>query len=204
MYKSLKHVLMVIFFIILFAGFSYAESKYVTDITKITLRSAPDAEHKIITMLRSGTRVNVFERSGAWSKVKTNDGKEGWALTRFLVSNKPAVSLISSFEKENKKLIEKLEALNAENVDLKETNKKFQGIEEKYNELVKESKTLLTLKKEYTAIKDKYDDQQETISSFEDNYKNKIMIWFLIGAGVFVFGVLLGMGAKKNRRSYLR
>ncbi|MCK5312631.1 MAG: TIGR04211 family SH3 domain-containing protein, partial [Desulfobacteraceae bacterium] len=191
-------------FIIIFSGFSFAESKYVTDITKITMRSAPDAEHKIITMLKSGTAVDTLEKSGPWSKVRTKDGKEGWALTRFLVNKKPAVILLGALERENKKLTEKLAVLENENTNLAETNKKLAGIEEKYIGLEKGAKSFIELKKEYKSIKKEYDDQQEMISSFEDNYKNRIMIWFLIGAGVFVFGVLLGMGAKKNRRSYLR
>ena len=200
--KSYKYILIIAFIIIVVSGLSYAESKYVTDITKITMRSAPDIEHKIIAMLRSGTAVNVLEQSGAWSKVRTKNGKEGWALTRFLVSKKPAVVLSGEFEKENRKLADKLVTLKIENKSLAETNKKLTGIEERYNELKKESKDFFELKKEYQSIKIKYDDQQKMIISFEDNYKNKIMIWFLIGAGVFVFGVLLGMGAKKNRRSH--
>ena len=202
MCKSYKYIIIAACFIIIFSGFSYAESKYVTDITKITMRSAPDTEHKIIAMLKSGTAINVLEKSGAWSKVRTKNGKEGWALTRFLVSKKPAVVLSGEFEKENRKFADKLLTLQSENINLVETNKKLTGIEEKYNELKKESKDFFELKKEYQSIKKKYDDQQKMITSFEDNYKNKIMIWFLIGAGVFVFGVLLGMGAKKNRRSY--
>ena len=202
--KSYKYIIIATCFIIIFSGYSFAESKYVTDITRITMRSAPDAEHKIITMLNSGTKIEVLEQSGLWSKVRTKDGKEGWALTRFLVSKKPAVILLGRLGRDNKKLSDKFEAIKAENIKLKEANTKFTGIEAKYIELEKESKTFLELKKEYQNIKKGYDDQQALISSFEDSYKNKIMIWFLIGAGVFVFGVLLGIGAKKNRGSYLR
>ncbi|MCK5097650.1 MAG: SH3 domain-containing protein, partial [Desulfobacteraceae bacterium] len=75
--KSYKYIIIVACFIIISSGFCYAESKYVTDITKITMRSAPDAEHKIISMLKSGTVIHVLEQSGAWSKVRTKNGKEG-------------------------------------------------------------------------------------------------------------------------------
>ncbi len=202
--KSYKYLIIAICFIIIFSGYSFAETKYVTDITKITMRSAPDAEHKIISMLKSGTRIEILEKSGSWSKVRTKDGKEGWALTRFLVNEKPAVILLGRLERENKKLSDKFEAIQAENTKLQKENIRLVEIEAKYIELEKESKTFLELKKEYQTIKKEYDDQQALISSFEDSYKNRIMIWFLIGAGVFVFGVLLGIGAKKNRRNYLR
>jgi SH3 domain protein len=202
--KSYKYVFVAVCLIIFSFGLSQAETRYVTDITKITMRSAPDAEHKIITMLKSGTAISVLEKSGAWSKVKTKDGKEGWALTRFLVDKKPAVILLGSFERKNKKLNDQLVTLKTENKILTENNKRLIDIEKQYVELKKESKGFLELKQEHEIIQKKYNDQQETITSFEDNYKNRIMIWFLIGAGVFVFGVLLGIGAKKNRRSYLR
>lgn len=202
--KIYKYIIMATCLVIIFSGYSFAETKYVTDITKITMRSAPDTEHKIIAMLKSGTKIEVLEQSGLWSKVRTKAGKEGWALTRFLVSEKPAVILLERLEKDNKKLSDKLEAVKAENTKLQKENIRLVEVEAKYIELEKESKTFLELKKEYQNIKKEYDAQQALISSFEDSYKNKIMIWFLIGAGVFVFGVLLGIGAKKNRRSYLR
>ncbi len=164
--KNCKHIVISFFLIFLFSGLSYAESLYVTDITQITMRTAPGNEHRIVTMIESGSLVNVLEQSGTWSKVKTKDGKEGWALTRFLSDKKPAVILLS--------------------------------------ELKKESKQFLILKKQYQEILKKFEDQQEEITNLEDNHKDRMLMWFLIGAGVFVFGVLLGMGTKKRRRSYLK
>ncbi|MCD4741977.1 MAG: TIGR04211 family SH3 domain-containing protein [Desulfobacteraceae bacterium] len=204
MNKNFKYTIIITFLIIIFSGFAYAESAYVTDITKITMRTAPDSENKIIQMLESGSRVNILERSGAWSKVRAKNGKEGWALTRFLVNKKPAVILVDGFTRENKRLASQVETLKIENKSITEINKKFADFEEKYIELEKKSKGFFELEKKYQTILKKFEHQQEIILDFEDSYKNKIMIWFLIGAGVFVFGVLLGMGAKKNRRSYLR
>jgi SH3 domain protein len=204
MNKNFKYPIIAVFLFIIFLGVGYAESVYVTDIKKITMRSSPGAEHKIIQMLESGSVLKVLEKSDTWSKIRTKDGKEGWALTRFLVSRKPAVILVNEFERTNKKLISQVKTLKVENTSIIETNKKLAGFEKKYIELEKESKNFLELKTKYEKILKKFKTQEERIAAFEDNDKDKIMTWFLIGAGVFVFGVMLGMAAKKKRRSYLR
>lgn len=204
MNKKIKYVIITAFSSILFLSVGYAESVYVSDIKKITMRIAPGAEHKIIRMIESGSALNVLEKSKAWSKVRTKDGKEGWALTRFLVDKKPAVVLVNELKRDNEKLSGKVKTLKVINTSIVETNKKLAGFEEKYIELEKESKDFLEIKKKYKETLKKFEAQQEIITAFEDNYKEKVLTWFLIGAGVFVFGVMLGMGAKKSRRSYLR
>ena len=204
MNKIIRFMIITLFSLILFLGTGYAESVYVSDLKKITLRSSPGAEHKIIRMLKSGSLLKVIEKSEAWSKVRTKDGKEGWALTRFLVSQKPAVVLVDNFKKSNKKLASKAIVLENENNSLIAANKKFTGIEAKHVQLTKESKNFLEIKKEYEETLKKFEAQQDMIKTFEDDHKEKVLTWFLIGAGVFVFGILLGMSAKKNRRSYLR
>ncbi|MCK5542238.1 MAG: TIGR04211 family SH3 domain-containing protein [Desulfobacterales bacterium] len=204
MNKIIKYIIITAFLFILFLSVGYAESVYVSDLKKITMRSSPGAEHTIIRMLESGSFLKVIEKSEVWSKVRTKDGKEGWALTRFLVSQKPAVVLVNEFIIKNEKLVSKVTTLESENNSLIETNKKLAGVEEKYVELEKESKNFLEIKKKYEETLKKFEAQQEIITTFEDNYKEKVLTWFLIGAGVFVFGVMLGMGAKKNRKSYLR
>ncbi len=203
MNKIIKYLTIILFSFSFFLSVGYAESVYVSDIKKITMRIAPGAEHKIMRMLGSGSSLKVLEKSEAWSKVRTKDGKEGWALTRFLVAQKPAVVLVKELKINNEKLVQKVTSLKVENDSIIAANKRLAGIEEKYIELEKESKNFLELKTKYNENLKKFEDQQVKITAFENNRKSKIMTWFLIGAGVFVFGVMLGMGAKKNRRSYL-
>ncbi|MCP3898710.1 MAG: TIGR04211 family SH3 domain-containing protein [Desulfobacteraceae bacterium] len=203
MNKIIKYLTITLFSVTFFLSVGYAESVYVSDIKKITMRIAPGAEHKIMRMLESGSNLKVLEKSEAWSKVRTKDGKEGWALTRFLVAQKPAVVLVKELKIKNEKLVKKVASLKVENDSIITANKRLAGIEEKYIELEKESKNFLELKTKYNENLKKFEDQQVKITAFENNRKSKIMTWFLIGAGVFVFGVMLGMGAKKNRRSYL-
>ncbi len=48
---------------------SWAQKAYVTDSLKITLRTGPSIENKIISMLDSGQPVEVLESIGEWSRV---------------------------------------------------------------------------------------------------------------------------------------
>lgn len=93
-----------------------AQSIYVTDSMKFTLRSGQSSSHKIIKMLPSGTKLSLLEsnKDTGYSKVKTTSGTIGYLPTRFTL-NKP----ISSWYL--KKSNQKLELLQAENQQIKAT-----------------------------------------------------------------------------------
>ncbi len=203
MYGKLKYVIVVFLLLMVCTAVCSAASVYVSDRIKISMRSTPGPGHKIIKMLDSGSALVVLEQSGAWSKVRTADGRVGWALTRFLVNRKPAVIVVEELKRKTATLVDTVAQLRSENKRITEENKRLAGIEEKYIKLEKDSKSFFELKAKYNDILIKFKARQERIAAFEDNRKNKIMTWFLIGAGVFVFGVLLGMSARKRRRSYL-
>lgn len=60
--------LMVLF--ILCATSSWAEKAYVTDRFKVTFRSGPSLENKVIRMLPSGQELQVLDTQGDWSHVR--------------------------------------------------------------------------------------------------------------------------------------
>ncbi len=68
---------------------AHAETMYIGDIVKITVRTGPGTEHKIITMVQSGQQVEVLQPDIHWSEVRLKNGKQGWVLNRFLTSEKP-------------------------------------------------------------------------------------------------------------------
>jgi len=96
------------------SNIAYAQSVYVTDHHKFTLRSGASSSHKIIKMLPSGTQLTLIEadKETGYSKVRTKSGVEGYIPTRYTLK-KP----ISRWylNKANKKL----ELLQAENDRLK-------------------------------------------------------------------------------------
>jgi SH3 domain protein len=65
-----------------------AEKRYVKDVLTINLRSGPGDEYKVIKGLKSGSHLQLIEESedGNYSRITTDKGLEGWALTRYLVN----------------------------------------------------------------------------------------------------------------------
>jgi len=84
----------------------WATEAYVTASFEITLRTGPSNENKIIAMLFSGRPLDVLSTRGEWSQVKVLDSdKEGWVLSRYLVTRLP-------WEVQAKKLQEDSVSLN--------------------------------------------------------------------------------------------
>ncbi|MCW8945260.1 MAG: TIGR04211 family SH3 domain-containing protein, partial [Sedimenticola sp.] len=65
-----------------------AETRYVTDQFKVTLRSGESSTHKITRMLPSGYEVELMSSNSqnGYSMVKTKDGTTGFILTRQLMA----------------------------------------------------------------------------------------------------------------------
>jgi len=61
-----------------------SDNAYVTNRLKITLRTGPSINDKIIAVLESGVEVNLIEQGKEWTKVRTNNGLVGWAWSRYL------------------------------------------------------------------------------------------------------------------------
>ena len=95
---------------------AFAETVYVSDSMKFTLRSGESNSHKIIKMLSSGTRLTLLDKNKAtgYSKVKTSAGTVGYLPTRF-TQDQP----ISNWYL--KKANQKLELLQSENAQMKLT-----------------------------------------------------------------------------------
>ena len=93
---------------------AFAQSVYLTDITKFNLRSGEGSNYKLLKTLPSGTRLTLLNenKTTGYSKVKTSDGAVGYLLTRFTL-NTP----VSSWHL--KKAKQQLEVLQAENKEIK-------------------------------------------------------------------------------------
>lgn len=94
----------IVFFIVLFSTAVHAETMYIDDIVKITVRTGPGIAHKIVAMIKSGERVEVLkteEPDKEWSLVRITNGKEGWVLSRFLKSKEPDGLILERLKKKH-------------------------------------------------------------------------------------------------------
>jgi len=201
----------------------WAAKAYVTDSFEITLRTGPSNENKIIAMLFSGRPLEVLDTRGEWSQVKVlDDGKEGWILTRYLVTRLPWEVQAKKLQEDSASLNAKVNRLQKEVLDesqqrqglaaeLKQKTQELEALSKEYLELKKGADGYLRLKtiheaseRDLKAIQSelsKVTAENETLRSSEQNR------WFLSGALVLLCGLLIGGIAgrqqKKKRSLYV-
>ncbi len=203
MKKTYKYLLILFLWTVFFIYPSFAEDIYVAGITKVTMRTGPGIKHKIIDILTSGDKLEMVEYQRDWSQVKTDKGRTGWVLTRFLTQEIPDAFLIEKLKKDNQELISKFRVLEAENKILADKNSALVNFEEKYNKLEQESADFLKLETKYKKVMEEFAAQKEQIGILKNNLNQEQKFWFLIGAGVFIFGLLLGLITRKKKRNSL-
>ena len=199
----------------LFSAAAYGKTMYVSDVLKLTLRTGPSIENKIISVINSGQMMEVIEFGEEWSRVKLSNGKEGWVLSRYLTSNETNNIKLERLEAKHNNLMIQAAELLEENNRLKAENKRlsteFDANEKQlaktqsdYKALKSEAAGFLTLKTNYERAASQLTEQtarakklEEQLSSLEMNTYIK---WFLAGSGVLIVGFLIGFSTKRQRR----
>jgi SH3 domain protein len=193
----------------------YAETRYVSEVREITLRTGPGAEYKIISMIKSGTPMTVLEQSEDWTRVQLANDKEGWVLTQFLQTKVPDAILLEKLQKKHDSLSTETDTLTAENqglkdqvaaitADLDSCRSEYDALDATHETLKAESTDFLELQathkttvKELAAQKEKADRLEEELSGLINDKRLK---WFLLGAGVLIVGIIIGFITKPQRR----
>lgn len=176
---------------------------YVRGIAKITMRTGPGVEHKIVAMLSSGTKLEVIDFQPDWSQVRTADEKTGWVLTRFLTEDAPLTQIVEKLKQENETLAASLEKVETRNRELTRKNDDLMEIEKKYQKLKQESADFLKLDAKYKEIVKLSQEQKTEIEALEQNMNNEEKLWFLSGAGVFIVGLFLGLSTRSKKKNSL-
>jgi len=205
----------IVFFIVLFSTVVQAETMYVGDNIKITVRTGSGIDHKIVAMIRSGERVEMLKPEEEWSLVRITNGTEGWVLSRFLTSKEPDKLVLERLKKKHGVLTNQAVSLIEENKVYKKENKKLNSklktnkeisnkIKSSYETLEKESAGFLELKSNYEKILSKLTEQTKKAEKSEEELTKLLLHqnikWFLSGAGVLLLGFLIGFSAKRQRR----
>jgi SH3 domain protein len=201
--------------LILFSAPVLAESMYVNDNMKITLRTGPGSDRKIISMLSVGKKVEVLEPGDEWSLVRLDNGKEGWVISRFLTDKIPSDIELETLKSEHKSLMENASKIQKENSLLKAENEKlnteFAAIKKQLQNTSKDFKALKNDSKEFLKLQSKFKEtslklgeQTKKAEKFEDELTkllwNQNIKWFLSGAGVLILGFIIGFSTKRQRR----
>ncbi|MBW1892141.1 MAG: TIGR04211 family SH3 domain-containing protein [Deltaproteobacteria bacterium] len=208
MKKTYCYALLFFFFLVSTAN---AETMYVSNIIKITLRTGPGTDHRVVKMLESGQKVEVLYQEEDWSQVRLLDGKDGWLLTRFISPEKPSGMLLKSLTGEHNVLLKETNSVREENSKLKKENnrlsvefestkKNLDKITDEYNALKKESADFLGLKSKYQKVKTNLTQQTEKAIDMEKQLIQNNIKFFLLGSGVLLIGFVIGFSTKRQRR----
>jgi SH3 domain protein len=201
--------------LLVFSGNIYAETMYVTDVLRLSLRTGQSIEHKIIAVIESGRQVDVIEYGEEWSLVRLPDEREGWVLTRYLTSDLTHNIRLAKLETKHKNLTAQASALLEENAKLKQENRRLDAelgtnqktltkISSEFESLKADSAEYLNLKTKYDAAAAQLSDRTKKLAKLEEQL-SKIQLyhyikWFLAGSGVLLVGFIIGFSAKRQRR----
>lgn len=210
-----KFTVFVGFFLIVFYNAAFAETMYVSDVLKLTVRDGKGTGEKIIAVVQSGQTVEVLQPEDEWALVRLDDGKEGWVLNRYLTGKVTNNIKLKWLQKKHKTLTVQSATLLEEKAKLKEENKKFKTeldkVQRKAEELKMSYETLKTGSADYINLKSKY---TKTASKLDEYTKKTELLekeltklefkqtvrGILTGAGVLLLGFIIGFGTKRQRR----
>ena len=216
----MKHLAITAICIFCLCAAVNAETAYITDAIKITLRTGPGTDYKIIAQIKSDTEVKKI-KSGLeksvkkWSFIRLPDGKEGWVLNRFTTSAKPSRILLEELQKKHNIITKKFKQINLENKNFKIENtkllseidtvkKKLTGTTDAYKTLKTESADFLTLKAKFKKTSSQLAKQTTKAETVEQELStlamNHNIRWFITGAVVLLVGVIMGYSSKRQKR----
>jgi SH3 domain protein len=211
----MKNLCIIGMCLVLFSTPVLAENKYVSDAVKVTMRTGPGNDRKIISLLSIGTKVEVVQPGDEWTLVRLANEKEGWVINRFLTDKIPSdielkilKSKYQALKDSASKMQEKNSLLKAENEKLTTefavSRKDLQKTTNDYETLKTESKEFLKLQSKFKAASSKLAEQTKKAEKFEDELTkflwNQNIKWFLSGAGVLILGFIIGFSTKRQRR----
>jgi len=213
-YKSLP----IVFFFL--ATIASADSiVYITDQVDIPIRSDKSFGDNIIRSLPSGSELSLLQitDNNVWAKIKYDD-TVGWIIASYLSKDPPAREelkklkrthnanklLISKFEDEKATLEKELMSLKNENANLIVQNSKSQAekahIEQIYEDALKLEHENERLIQETLQLKTELQLAENNTQIEKDTSQRN---WFIVGALVLFFGILIGYivpGLIKRRR----
>jgi len=204
---------------VIFAAPALSQTVYVNDRLTAYIRLGPTIEHRIIKTVRVGDAFEFVEKSKGWTKVRLKNGKEGWMLSRFVTVKEPSNAALKritgEFERAdalNKKLLSENKILKEENIEFGTGFDKFKTrankLEKELNALKEESKEFFQVKKNLEEAQKELTNQkaiaEDAVSRLKSATTTRLIKWFLAGAGVLFFGLMVGILVRpKKRRSSL-
>ena len=196
-----------------------AETRYISDVLHVPLRSGPSGEHRIIHWgLQSGTALEVLgeDETTRFTQVRTPSGREGWVPSQYLLTEPIARETLAAAQAE----IERLEALLSGDtselaVELEqarneaarhaETAAGVPALEQELEEIRRVSASAIATQEENVKLSEANAElrraRDDLLAQSEELQGNVEMRWMLVGGGLILAGLLIGvwLGSRSRR-----
>lgn len=209
---------------VLITNSTRAETLYVTDQYDFNLRAGQSNRYKIIRTLPSGTPLQVIDTNtkSGYAHVRTEDGRTGYILTRYL-QQEPAArqrlaemsARLEELQQAPDQLAAKLSRVQQQNATLQTEYKTLERAKQKLEQELAEvryaSANAVRINQERQQLREQNAGLRERIGDLEQKTRElgnlKDQRWFLIGAAVVSGGMLIGLilpnvRLRRQRRSW--
>jgi SH3 domain protein len=194
-----------------------AQTRYVSDELVITFRTGPGSQFAITRNLTSGARVEVLEAQSdpeGFSRVRLQDGTEGWVLTRYLQSEPTATQQLTAAKRSLEEASQRADQLEQRVKDLEaELGTKSQALAESETKVGDLNSDLADIRSKSASAIETSEENAELkkrlaeLSSASDATRMELdqlrrrerQNWFIIGAAVLFGGVVIGLVAPSLR-----
>lgn len=187
-----------------------AQTRYITDINYVPMRTGPGNEYRIIHRgLRTGTALVLLEENAGngFSRVR-NGEQEGFVPTQYLMDRPPAFRQLPAALEQAQKVaadnqtLEKM--LDEREGQLRDATVELEKAKERWQQQQIEMKRLADISAEPLAI----ERRNQQLVEENEQLKNQLQVlqvenhqlakdtslrWYLFGGGTIVLGILLGL-----------
>jgi len=194
-----------------------AQTRYVADSLVITVRTGPSTQNSVTRNLSSGDRVEVLQElaDDGYSRVRLDDGEEGWVLSRYLQVELTAAQRLATATRELAEVGQSADSLQGQatvlEADLIATQQAPQEAEASRDRLESELADILSTSASAIATRD----QNERLTARVSNLTAEVDLaemevrelrsrnrqsWFIVGASVLFGGIIIGLVIPSFRR----
>jgi SH3 domain protein len=166
------------------AGSAAAETVYVHDYLRLSVRASPTSSSASIQVVATGDVLAVLERAGDYIRVRTEEGTEGWVSNSYVSSERPARLQLEELRQDLSRIEAETERLRSE---LRSSNERGEAVTKQLNEVAAENSSLQQQLSRYTG----------SSARLAREYA-----WLIQGAfivGLFLLGFSLGVRWYKRR-----
>ncbi len=90
---------------------AFAEQAWIKEGLRLSLRTTPSADARVVGLVKTGDVVEVLERGEEWTQIRVNGTQEAWIRAGYLQSGPPSAVLLAQRDAEAAELRKRLAKL---------------------------------------------------------------------------------------------